>query len=267
MRKSLIITLLVTLLGALGAFIIPPSSKTPSSMLLASHIQWAIAIAQGIIFICSAIFTLQATFRVKALGGIIGNSLKVFSVGLLFFGLAFPQIPIVAIFNLWESPYFTLGIYWILYLIALVLIALGLGIAAKNYAKKAFLYSFCLVLIFLVIRIALSSIPFSNVLYSTPKDFENGLTTATVLNIISGILVILSMLLKNAFGNSRIGSIFSLYIAAFVLIFIGALLGYPIILSTGIHAWWYTYGLYYSLFLVAGIFFLQFSLKLKYFNL
>src|SRR5579871_1357387 len=133
MFKRIFILLVVLVIVTSVSLLIP----FPHGSWFLNHIILAVSLSQAAIYMVAAFLTLVSTFRIKALGGIVGISLKFVSLGLMLLGFAFLQLPFVVYFNLWPTSYFSSGIFFIPFLLGLPTMLIGMLIIGNRYIRKA----------------------------------------------------------------------------------------------------------------------------------
>jgi len=267
-KRDFSITLIIVVLAVIFSFTLPIHADSNSSW-LTQHLQSAFSIGQGILFISAGFFTFQGIFRIKTLAGIIGKALKVFSIGLALLGLGFIQVPFMNAYNLWTSFYFTSNIYYLIYALGAILMLLGLLIAGIQFAKKVAISVILVVILSILFRISLSYIP-QNMIALLGRSLANYKVTLTLDTIFVGVtllITIISILITNSFGSSKVGRIFRLITLGFIFILIGVFMTVHLNIIDFTKQWYYLNGIYYSTFFIGSFFLTLFGLRLKYFRI
>lgn len=260
--KQLLVLTFFLLLGAIAAFFLQYNDPAIMPGLMRKLVL-AATIDQGFLFVAAGIFTFQGAFRVQQLGGIIGVGLRLFSIGLIIFGLGFIQFPFMVFFNAWNSFYATSGLYWLAYIIGGLSMVVGLLITARRYTNKAIIALLATLVTAILFRIALFVFPYllggKDQPLSALRTYH---TVDAIIYFFSALLFILSILLRQVFGISTVGRIFRYLVTAFFLIVILALLTIDANIN-GINRWYDYYGIYYFLVFFSAVSFAYFGYKLK----
>lgn len=253
--------------GLFIALLLPFSLLTISatSSWWTTYLSWVIFFMQSFLMLTAALLTYHAAFHKKVLGGEIGLSLRVFSVGLFLLGCGLTQIPFIDAYNVWQTQYVRGGFYFILYILGGICIIVSLVITNRNLWKRIGSILAVIVLAGLTLRLLLDRVPLhANTFYVTVSSYKLGLTIDTLLLCIVAAVFLLALLHRNLFYNSKIGKVFELQGVGFAWYLI------PVVsdlVGDTVPGWgtWYTYSLggimlFGGSLLIAAVFFYTMAL-------
>ncbi len=269
MRKDLLISIVFLAFGILLAFLLPfhgTAGGAPVSSEITSHIVWALSLGQTVLYIIASTLVFQAVFRIKQLGGIIGTSLKILSIGLIFFGISQGQIAVLDEFNLWTSWYVNSGAYFLTYIIPLALMLFGLFVATNKYSKTSKITLILITVIYIALILLLMSLhhPANVYLGRTIDQFNIAILVNSLLVCIPLGLFLFSLQLIKAFSNSIIGRTYIYLSISCLLVLLTGISALYFEIISGWPDWYLTSGAAYLPYILISFSFVLFGFRLKY---
>jgi hypothetical protein len=227
---------------ALGLVLFLLASHKGSTSIM-DYAVWMLFFWQSFLSISGGFMVNAAAFRRKDLGGVIGISLRILAIGLVFMGLGQLQVPFIQAYNLWLSAYVNSLLYLLPYIIGAIFIIISLLVVAKDYRRQALLLLGFMILGIVVSRLAVLLIPLPPNTYNhTNADYQAAMTIDIVVFFLAVLIFSLARLFRKTYGASKIGRIFTIESFAFVFLLLLTIFDLMLDLVPGFSPWYTTQG-------------------------